>query len=59
MMLPRKRDRSVCFEIANSESNSAESLISVKFDEEIFVFFVKVWEPLIWPMKMLFFPSNR
>lgn len=31
-----QKDRSVCFEIANSESNSAESLISVKFDEEIF-----------------------
>ena len=31
-----QKDRSVCFEIANSESNSAESLISVKLDEEIF-----------------------
>lgn len=31
-----QKDRSVCFEVANSKSNSVESLISVKFNEESF-----------------------
>ena len=31
-----QKDRSVCFEVANSKSNSVESLISVKFNTESF-----------------------
>ena len=31
-----QKDKSLCFEVSNSKSNSVESLISVKLDEESF-----------------------